>query len=301
MSKRILITGYRGFVGRAFLRYFKKIGMDDALFFGVDIKDGKDCRDFFKSEESNRQFDLVIHLAAIVGGRMTIEGNPIAVATDLSIDAEMFNWAVRTKQPRIVYFSSSAAYPIALQTGKEFAINELNEDDIKLNNISNPDMTYGWAKLTGEMLAEYAQKEGVKVHVFRPFSGYGEDQDLDYPFPSFIKRAKDIRDGKLDAFEVWGDGEQVRDFIHMDDIVEAVMKAIEEDIKGPINLGSGIATSFNELAKTCMHLAGRIVPIVHHLEKPVGVGYRVSDNTKMLTFYQPKITLKNGIKKALEN
>lgn len=290
MSK-ILITGHLGFVGSHFIKF---LGKDNEII-GIDIKEGNDCRDFFKT--NNEQFDLVIHLAAIVGGRMTIEGNPIAVATDLSIDAEMFQWCVRTKQPRVVYFSSSAAYPIALQNGREFT---LNEDDIKLNNISNPDMTYGWAKLTGEMLADYARKEGVKVHVFRPFSGYGEDQDLDYPFPSFIQRAKDIRDGNLDTFEVWGDGEQVRDFIHIDDIVEAVMKAIEDEIEGPINLGSGIATSFNELAKACMHFAGKTVPIIHRLDKPVGVGYRVSDNTKMLSFYQPKTTLKDGIKKALE-
>ena len=81
---------------------------------GVDIKEGNDCRDFFKT--CNDQFDLIVHLAAIVGGRDTIENDPLAVGTDLSIDAEFFNWAVRTKQSKIIYFSSSAAYQIHFQT-----------------------------------------------------------------------------------------------------------------------------------------------------------------------------------------
>lgn len=294
--RKILITGGEGFVGRAFVRFFKDQEVEIEI---VDLKNGHDCRDWFKKHAD--KYDLVIHLAAIVGGRMTIEGNPIAVATDLSIDAEMFNWAVRTKQERVIYFSSSAAYPIRYQTGRPMLIDsfddgmKLKEYYINLESIDNPDMTYGWAKLTGEMLAEYARKQGVNVHVFRPFSGYGEDQDLDYPFPSFIKRIKD----EVPEFEIWGDGTAVRDFIHIDDIVGAVMKAVELDIQEPINLGSGEATSFNELADMCMAISGHEVPIKHLLDKPVGVQYRVSDNTRMLEFYKPKISLQEGIKRAL--
>lgn len=296
---KILITGNRGFVGRAFSRLLP----DEWEIYGIDIKDGCDCRDFFKSDDGNIIFDLVIHLAAIVGGRQMIEGNPIAVATDLSIDSEMFQWAVRTKQPRVVYFSSSAAYPIEYQTTSLhhpwYPEHRLKESDIDLNAIKNPDMSYGWAKLTGEILADYARKQGVNVHVFRPFSGYGEDQDLDYPFPSFIERTKAIIEGKLNRFAIWGDGNQVRDFIHIDDIVEGVMTAVDLDIQEPINLGSGRATSFNELAAICMGIAGVNVPIKHATDMPVGVQYRVSDNSKMLEFYQPKISLEEGIRRSL--
>ncbi len=178
-----------------------------------------------------------MHLAAIVGGRDTIENDPLAVATDLSIDAEFFNWAVRTKQNKIIYFSSSAAYPIHLQT--KGSTHKLKESDIDLMDMRSPDFTYGWAKLSGEYLAHFARQYGLKVYVFRPFSGYGETQDLDYPFPSFIKRVVD----QVEEFEIWGDGTQVRDFIHIEDIVEATMKAVELDIQEPINLGSGVPTS----------------------------------------------------------
>ena len=105
---KILITGHMGFVGKYFM---EKYSSHDIL--GIDIKEGNDCRDFFKS--SNEYFDLVIHLAAIVGGRATIEGSPLSVATDLSIDSELCQWAIKNKPGRIVYFSSSAAYPIEYQ------------------------------------------------------------------------------------------------------------------------------------------------------------------------------------------
>lgn len=286
----ILITGHKGFVGQEYVKYFEKEG---ANVTGVDIKEGVDCRDFFKV--CTQQFDLIIHLAAIVGGRETIENDPLSVATDLSIDAEFFNWVVRTKQKKVIYFSSSAAYPINLQKGDTSY--KLKEDDINLMDIKSPDFTYGWAKLSGEYLAHFVRQYGIDVYIFRPFSGYGEAQDLDYPFPSFIKRVAD----RVDEFEVWGDGTQVRDFIHISDIVKATLRAVELNIQEPINLGNGVPISFNDLAETVFKVA-QWKPrnrIKHRKDKPVGVSYRCSDNTNMLTFYKPEVSLEEGIRRCL--
>lgn len=287
---KILITGHLGFVGRSFLRYFNDI--HDIT--GIDIKEGNDCRDFFK--QSTQRFDLIIHLAAIVGGRETIENEPLSVATDLSIDSEFFNWVIKTKQPRVVYFSSSAAYPIHLQLPE--LKYQLKESDINLDDIRLPDYTYGWSKLTGEYLAKFVREQGTKVYVFRPFSGYGADQDLTYPFPSFIDRIR----RKVNQFEIWGDGTQVRDFIHMDDIVEAVMTTVDNDIQvDALNLGSGIATSFNHLASAMFEIS-KWKPkhgINHLLDKPIGVSYRVCDPSLMLSIYKPKYTLEERIEQIL--
>lgn len=281
---KILITGHKGFVGRNFV---KKYNNHDIT--GVDIKDGIDCRDFFKTCDT--KFDLVIHLAAIVGGRATIEGNPLSVASDLSIDAEFFQWALKTRPHRIVYFSSSAAYPINLQK----TAYKLKESDIDLSSVSNPDMTYGWAKLTGEYCIQFLQAEGLKTHVFRPFSGYGTDQDLDYPFPSYIRRGKNLEN----PFTIWGDGNQVRDFIHITDIVNAVDAATQNDFLEPVNLGWGRPTSFNELCSLVCHQVGYSPEINHILGAPKGVDYRCCDNTRMLSFYKPKISLEDGIALSL--
>ena len=138
---KILITGSEGFVGRAFARYFHGAGHDITR---VDIKRGIDARAFFAKDDT--KFDLVIHLAAVVGGRATIEGNPLAVATDLAIDSDLFQWALRPKPERIIYYSSRAASPIDLQE-YPFAV-QLLEPDIASNDISNPAPPHAWATLT---------------------------------------------------------------------------------------------------------------------------------------------------------
>jgi nucleoside-diphosphate-sugar epimerase len=283
---KILITGHMGFVGKYFMRKYANHDIT-----GIDIKEGNDCRDFFKTNTD--KFDLIIHLAAIVGGRQTIEGNPLSVATDLAIDSDMIQWALRTKPGRVVYFSSSAAYPIALQTG--FDNNRLIETNIKLHNLKMPDLTYGWSKLTGEYCLQFLEAEGIKVNVFRPFSGYGTDQDLDYPFPSYIHRAKNL----MNPFDIWGDGTQVRDFIHMCDIVDAVDEAIKQDIQGAVNLCSGVATTFNELQEIVCGIAGYSPEVNHIVDAPKGVMYRVGNPDKMLSFYKPKINIYDGIARAL--
>jgi len=284
--KQVIITGDRGFVGRYF---WKKLNDGNWNIIGVDKKDGgDDCRFFFK--HWNRSVDLVIHLAAIVGGRESIEGRPLAVADNFSIDSAFFQWCMRTKPKKVVYFSSSAAYPISLQTEERHV--KLSETMSSWEHSRMPDMTYGMSKLVGEYLASFVEN----VHIFRPFSGYGTDQDLTYPFPMYVKRALD----KADPFEVWGPGTQTRDFIHIEDIVNAVMVAVEEGITEPVNLGWGRSTSFLELAQMCMDAVGYKGEIVTRPDKPVGCMHRVSNNTKMLSFYTPKITLEEGIARAVK-
>lgn len=285
---KILITGDAGFVGTNFKKH-----LDSKLnnITGIDIKNGRDVRDFFAKDDT--KFDVVIHLAAIVGGRATIEGNPLAVAADLAIDADLFQWALRTRPGHLVYFSSSAAYPIFLQRAEYKQ--KMKEWDINLDHIRTPDLTYGWAKLSGEKLASYARAEGLGITVLRPFSGYGTDQSLDYPFPSFIKRGKE----KQAPFDVWGKGTQVRDFIHIEDIVRATFEAITNKVEVS-NLCSGRPTSFIDLAELVMIQAGYLAEIRTNPNAPVGVAYRVGDTRKMLSFYEPRISLEEGIDRALK-
>ncbi len=314
--KRALVTGAAGFVGRHFARYLIADGWDVT---GVDLKDPDlsvwgdvrapfgyyrdDVRawlDVAQTGEAHR-FDLVVHAAAIVGGRATIDGEPLRVASDLAIDSDLFQWAVRARPRRVLYFSSSAAYPVAHQTG--FDNYPLAEECIGWEDTDDgapwvPDQSYGWVKLTGEMLAGLARAEGVPVTVVRPFSGYGSDQDLDYPFPSFIARAV----SGANPFTIWGDGRQVRDWIHIDDVVRGAMAVVESGTDLPVNLCTGRATSFDELASLCIAETGRDpqeVEIAHELGAPAGVRYRVGDPSRMLEHYTPRVTLEEGIARAV--
>ncbi len=245
------------------------------------------------------RFSDVFHFAAIVGGRMKIEGDPMMVALDLSIDAEFFYWITQHKPERVLYPSSSAAYPVSLQTTTDAVA--LSEGDIDFNkNLGTPDMTYGWSKLTGEFLAQIAaQHYGVPVVCIRPFSGYGEDQELSYPVPAIAARAAK----KEDPFEVWGSGKQGRDFVHIDDVLDFIFVLLENVNDGSAyNIGSGRLTSFLELIELFADIAGYQPQVKPLLDKPVGVHSRYANMALVNERFgwKPKISLREGMTRVYE-
>lgn len=308
--KNVLVTGGAGFVGRHLVK--RLLGLGCTVHIVDDLSTGiapeinpddpsldffhMDCREFFRKFEN--VYDTIFHCAAVVGGRLTIDGDPLWVATDLSIDAEFFQWCVKAKPKKVVYFSSSAVYPIQLQRkGQNVALSETFVN-FAASKISVPDMTYGWSKLTGELLAQYAVKNyNLDVVCYRPFSGYGEDQDPSYPFTAILHRVRN----RENPLTIWGSGAQERDFIHIEDCVSAVLATMNElQPSEALNLGTGIPTSFKQLAALAAQLDG-----AHGLEikpdttKPEGVFSRVADPYKLNQWYKPEITLEMGIRSAL--
>jgi nucleoside-diphosphate-sugar epimerase len=319
--KKILITGAAGFVGRHFTKHFVEAGdevhaVDSIvpLTGGIDPEKGwplfdprgfknfhfyhEDCRQYFQKTKDT-DFDYTIHLAAMVGGREMIERNPLAVAEDLAIDADYWRWAKETMPRKTICFSSSAAYPIKFQREKDYRL--LTEDIIDFaDDIGMPDLSYGWAKLTHEYLAKLAWKHhGIKSVVYRPFSGYGEDQDDTYPFPSICKRVLAQHGAK--TLTVWGTGDQMRDFIHIDDCVAGVLKTMDQiDDARAVNLSTGIYTSFKEFAKLAARSAGYQPEVVGMSDKPTGVFARGGDTAFQRKLgFQHTIAFEAGVKRAL--
>jgi nucleoside-diphosphate-sugar epimerase len=297
-----LVTGAAGFVGRHFTAYLREAGWTvwaiDTVY-APELSDRQDAREFFSDSgfSVGFSFDLVLHCAAVVGGRQVIDTHPLAQAVNLELDAALFRWALQTRPGRVVYFSSSAVYPVHLQGVHDHR--QLREDmaDPKLTSLSVgvPDKLYGWAKLTGEYLAELAKAEGLAVTVVRTFSGYGEDQDPTYPFTAFVDRA--LR--REDPFLIWGSGAQVRDFIHIDDIVAATMAMVQDADNGPANLGWGIPVSLSVLAEMICAQAGYSPEFEFARTAPAGVHWRVSAQTRR-RLWSPKVTLEEGISRALQ-
>lgn len=248
------------------------------------------------------RFDHVYALASIVGGRVKIDGDPLGVGMDLAIDSLFFLWVVRNREKvgRILYASSSAAYPINLQKKVGHVALDESMIDFTTGEIGQPDMTYGWSKLTGEYLSHLASKHyGIKVACVRPFSGYGEDQDLTYPVPAIAYR---VARGD-DPVTVWGDGQQGRDFVHIEDCITAMVLAIEriEDGSG-VNIGSGILTTFLEVATLFTKLDGRSAVVRPSIGKPVGVQSRYCNPAHMekVLGWKPEISLEEGFGRVLE-
>ncbi len=319
--KKALITGGAGFVGRHFTHKLLDMGYEVhcvdpvakytggidpekwPLFNPYDYKNFKfykeDCRQFFKRVQDT-DFDYCFHLAAMVGGRLMIENNPLAVADDLSIDSEYWQWAVKAKPQKTICFSSSAAYPIKYQRQKGYVL--LKEDMIRFSDdIGMPDMSYGWAKLTCEYLAQLAyERHGLRSVAYRPFSGYGEDQDMTYPFPSICKRA--IENKGKSQLTVWGTGDQMRDFIHISDCVDGVIGTMDKIDNGEaINLSTGIFTTFKQFAAMAASLCGYTPVIEGTSDKPEGVFARAGDTSKQMVLgFRHKIDFNDGIKRALD-
>jgi GDP-L-fucose synthase len=318
---KVLVTGGAGFVGRHCVGRLLERGdevhcvdpivpltgglpLEKWPFFNPrDYKNfhfyQEDCRAWFKRVQDT-DFDYAFHLAAMVGGRMMIEHNPLAVADDLSIDAEYWQWAVRAKPRKSLCFSSSAAYPIKLQRREHYEL--LKEDMITFDfDIGMPDMSYGWAKLTCEYLARLAyQKHGLKSICYRPFSGYGEDQDDTYPFPSICKRV--LANRGQPTLTVWGSGQQFRDFIHIEDCVTEILGSMDKiDDASALNLSTGIYTSFIQFAQLAAELCGFKPEVRGTSNTPEGVFARGGDTTKQKAMgLSYTLSFRAGVQRALE-
>lgn len=318
--KKALVTGGAGFVGRHFTRRLLDDGWD---VISVDVREVpmnrnmthpvgsaqlhliQDMRQFvtpWNPSYPTTRYDLVIHGAYHVGGRAAIDGTNMNLAGNVWLDAMLFEWAVRTHQPRVLYFSSSAAYPASAQS-QLARPHRLHEDDVHLDCphrlVGVPDGDYGWAKLNGERLAAATQRNGVRVHIVRPFSGYGNDQDLTYPFPAIVQRVNDHVAGE--PFTVWGPPGQTRDWIHIDDVVAGALAVVESDEIRPVNLCTGRGTSFGELVHLAFAAAGRsghLGEIIYDTTRPTGVFRRVGDPCRMRERYVPTVSIQEGLYRA---
>lgn len=279
----------------------------------------RDCRHWFaKHRAGARPVDLIVHCAALVGGRSRIEGAPLDLSVNLELDAAYARWLVAARPAKAVYVSSSAVYPVWQQDEQTRSIvaGELSQfflNDYRLAEDAQPfgspersdgavtrgvpDQVYGWTKLVGEELMARVQDAGVPVTVVRPFSGYGADQDLSYPLPAFADRAARL----LDPFDVWGDGRQVRDWVHVDDVVNGTLALADAGVLEPTNLCTGDGTAFGDLARLFADAAGYAPTLRFHADAPQGVRYRVGDPTRLLRYYRPAVALPDGVRAALRH
>jgi nucleoside-diphosphate-sugar epimerase len=240
---------------------------------------------------------VVFHLAADHGGRGYVDLHQAACATNLMLDGLVFHACHKAKVEKVVYASSGCVYPNHLQTNVNEAL-YLTEDMV--GPPYDADNMYGWAKLMAEMtLRSYYQDWGMKSVSCRYFTVYGDRGHENHAVIAMIARAF----VRQDPFVVWGNGEQIRNWTHVSDIVSGTILAAERIDDGrAINLGTMERTRVIDAVREVMRCTGHHAAIELHPEMPTGPMNRVADNSlaKTLLAWEPQVRFMDGLRRTID-
>jgi nucleoside-diphosphate-sugar epimerase len=269
----------------------------------IDVREG-DLRDREFTREVLEGQRVVFHLAACHGGRGFIDTHPADCADNMVLDGIVFDEAWRARVDRLCFASSACVYPVQRQAraadGAQVLLQEAWADPFT-EGCAMADGEYGWAKLMGEMsLRAYHEQYGLKSACCRLFTAYGERENETHAVIALIAKAF----VRQDPFEIWGDGQQDRNFTYVGDIVEGMMRAAErvEDASA-VNLGTAEHIKIVELARLIFEQTGFTpAEIDFDTSKPVGVFSRAADltRTRALLDWEPACRIEDGLRRTID-
>lgn len=310
---RILGAGFGGFIGGHMARRLLDDGHELVC---VDIKPlsqwyqvHEDAHrnlvydlkrdDSFKPVFGGKPFDTVINLSADMGGMGFLHNNRVETLHSVDITSNVIRWAYETGCPTLLYASSACVYNDALQ---QTEIVSLKESDAW---PADPEPAYGLEKLYGEEFCKwYRDSKGmdakpIRLHnVYGPYGTYKGGREK-APAALAYKTARAVLSGNHEI-EIWGDGEQTRSFMYVDDCVEGFMKIWNSSFNDPINLGSSELVTINQMVDILEDIAGVKLTRKYDLTAPQGVRGRNSDNTliKSLFGWSPGTKLRDGLEQT---
>ena len=307
--KKALVCGAGGFIGGHLVKRLK----DEGYFVrGVDIKE-HEHRESYADEfilgdlreqnlcrqiTSDTKFDELYQLAADMGGAgyiFTGDHDAAVMHNSATINLNMAEEARKTGIKKIFYSSSACIYPACIQE-------EADNPGLKETDAypAGPDSEYGWEKLFSErMYLSYIRNYGMEIHIARfhnIFGPYGTWEGGKEKAPAAMCRkvAEAANGGEI---EIWGDGEQTRTFLYIDECLDGVSRLMNSNIMEPVNIGSDELISINGLAEIAMNIAGKKLNF-KHIPGPLGVRGRSSDNTYIhqILGWRPTTKLIDGMK-----
>lgn len=310
--KRALVCGAGGFIGSHLVKRLKSEGYSVT---GVDLKRPEfsptaadefvvgDLRDPVLVEKLvSTGFSEVYQLAADMGGAgylFTGENDADVMHNSAVINLNVLHSCTRRKPERIFFSSSACVYPQGNQTDPSAPTTA--EHSVY---PADPDSDYGWEKLFSERLySAFGRNYGLSVRIGRFHNVFGPEGTWTggkekVPAATCRKVASTPEGGEI---EIWGDGEQTRSFLYVDEALEGVRRLVASDVTEPLNIGSDEMISINGLADMVMRIAGKKLK-VKHLPGPLGVRGRNSDNTliRKLLGWAPDYKLEKGMRQTYE-
>ena len=303
--RKILVTGAGGFIGHHLV---KRLKQDGCFVRGVDIKEPEyeptasdeflllDLRLNECCQRATQGVEEVYNLAADMGGIGYITASLADIArNNILINAHMLEAGRKNGVKRFLFSSSACVYAHGKQT--EADVTPLKEEDAY---PAQPEPGYGWEKLFTEELCRYYWQDYkfetrmVRFHnVYGPLGTYEGGKEK---APAAICRKVALApDGG--EIEIWGDGEQTRSFMHVDDCVEGLVRLMRSDYREPLNLGRDRLVTIDQLVDIVCGIAGKKLRKKHDLSKPQGVRGRNSDNSRLrqILSWEPSITLEEGL------
>jgi len=306
MAKRVLVCGAGGFIGGHLVKRLKSEGY---WVRGVDLKANEftptraddfvlgDLRDPNVVRSVLAGVDDVYQLAADMGGAgyiFTGEHDASVMHNSATINLNVLSAGCEVGIQRYFYSSSACIYPAYNQTDPNNP--NCSEDSAY---PAAPDSEYGWEKLFSERLyAAFQRNHGIEIHVARFHNIFGPEGTWcggreKAPAALCRKVAETPNGGEI---EIWGDGEQTRSFLYVDECVEGIRRLMDSDFAGPVNIGSEEMVTINQLAGMAMEIAGKRLRI-RHISGPLGVRGRNSDNRLIhqKLGWAPSASLRKGL------
>lgn len=257
----------------------------------MDLRDRDACKFAVTGAEQ------IYHLAADMGGMGYIENHKLSCSLTTLMDMHILMEAVNAGTQRFFYSSSACVYPSYKQDVTNVVA--LKESDAY---PADPEDGYGWQKLyTERLLRHYEEETDLEVRIARYHNSYGPDGTWEggrEKAPAAICRK--VIAAKMrgeDSIEVWGDGEQTRSFMHVNDCVEGSIRLMESSFSSPLNVGTSEMVTINQLVDMVCEIGGVSLRKEHILDAPLGVRGRNSDNRLALEVlgWEPSMRLYDGL------